>query len=311
MTDLLKLIFLGTGAAAPSITRRSPALAIQREGEVILCDCGEGVQVRLQQAGVSPADVRTILISHLHGDHLFGLPGFLSSQQLFKRVQPLTLYGPVGLKRYLDCVQAVSKYPVDYPLTVVELEEERHCFRAGAFEILVLPLCHTSPCLGYRLQEDAKAGKFDAQKAIALGIPNGPERKLLQQGQTVPVGGRLIDPADVVGPTIPGRVIAYCTDTMPCENALVLANDCDVLVHDATFSDAYADRAEPTRHCTSRQAAQIAKDAGAQQLMLWHLSIRVHGEQEAALLAQAREVFPPAELPSDLQELIINRRALP
>lgn len=308
MTDLLKIIFLGTGAAAPSPSRHSPALVVQRENELILCDCGEGTQVRLQQAGLSPTHVHTILLSHLHGDHLFGLPGFLSSQQLFKRTAPLTIYGPPGLRQFLNCIESVSKYRIEFPLQVIELcAESAESFHEGAFDIVSLPLRHSSPCLGYRLQESAKAGKFDVDKAAALDLPEGPERRLLQQGETVLLNGRTIQPSEVVGPSVPGRVIAYCTDTLPCENTLVLARDADVLIHDSTFSDAYADRAEPSFHCTSRQAAQIAQDAQVSRLMLWHLSIRVHGDEEAALLAQAREIFADSCLPNDLDSVIIGR----
>jgi ribonuclease Z len=308
MTDLLRIIFLGTGAAAPSPARRSPALIIQRENELILCDCGEGTQVRLQQAGLSPTHVHTILLSHLHGDHLFGLPGFLSSQQLFGRTAPLTIYGPCGLQQFLTCIESISKYRINFPMQVIELDEESTTFHEGVFDIVVLPLRHSSPCLGYRLQEPAKSGKFDAAKAEELGLPNGLERRLLQQGESVQVNGRTVQPSEVVGPPIAGRVITYCTDTLPCANTLVLAHEADVLIHDATFSDAYADRAEESYHCTSRQAAQIAQEAHVGRLMLWHLSIRVHGDEEAALLAQAREVFPDSYLPNDLDSVVISRK---
>ena len=309
MTDSLKITFLGTGAAAPSLTRGLPALAIQRQGKIILCDCGEGTQFRLQQAGLPPSKIHTICISHLHGDHIFGLPGFLTSQQLFGRTASLTIFGPPGMSAYIDAVAHISKYTLAYPVTVNELDPaERSEFEIDAFAVTAQNMLHSSPCLGYRFQESDKPGKFDQAKAEQLGIPQGPSRGQLQKGNSITVNGRTIEPEAVVGPPIPGRIITYCTDTRPCEAALQLAHDCDLLILDSTFSDAYKDRAEPTFHCTSREAAGIAKQANAKKLALWHLSIRVHGDEEAALLAQAREEFEDSFLPNDLDVISIRRR---
>lgn len=309
MTDALKIIFLGTGAAAPSLSRGLPALAVVRERRVILCDCGEGTQMRLMQAGISPAKIRTILISHLHGDHVFGLAGLLTSQQLMGRTAPLAIYGPPGLRGFLQCIADVSKYHLEFPLTITELSTEvREQFRENNFTISSQNLLHSSPCLGYRLQESPKPGVFDAAKAEELGIPEGPERARLLQGHPVKVGDEVVQPKEVVGPSQPGRIVTYCTDTRPCDSARQLAEDCDLLIHDATFSDAYADRAEPTFHSTSRQAAKVAHDARARKLALWHLSLRVHGAEEQSMLNEALEVFPHSELPSDLDTWDLSRR---
>ena len=309
MTDTVHIVFLGTGAAAPSLSRGLPSLAIIRENRIVLCDCGEATQLKLMQAGLSPAKIRTILISHLHGDHIFGLPGFLSSQQLLGREAPLSIYGPPGIQNFIDCMSQVSKYAVEYPLNIIELSpDNKENFREGQFLISSQNVLHSSPCLGYRLQESDKPGKFDADKANELGIPDGPERAKLVGGETIEFNGKTVHPSDVVGPSQPGRILTYCTDTRPCDAVLELAKECDLLIHDATFSDAYADRAEPTFHSTSRQAAEIAKQAHAQKLALWHLSIRVHGEEERALLEQAREVFPQSYLPNDLDLWDVPRR---
>lgn len=309
MSDQLKIVFLGTGAAAPSLSRGLPALAIYRQGKIFLCDCGEGTQLRLMQAGLPPSKIHTICLSHLHGDHIFGLPGFLTSQQLFSRNVPLTLYGPPGLSAYVETIAHISKYTLEYPVHTVELSPETtSTFQVDEFLVTAINLRHSSVCLGYRFHEKDKPGKFDAGKADQLGIPPGPLRRQLQHGESIQLENRQIDPNKVVGPAIPGRVITYCTDTRPCEAAVQLAHHCDVLIHDSTFSDAYADRAEPTWHSTSREAALMAQQAGARTLALWHLSIRIQPDEEAALLAQARQVFAHTILPNDLDELFVPRR---
>ncbi len=309
MTDQMNLIFLGTGAAAPSLSRGLPALVVQQENRLVLCDCGEGTQMQLQRAGLSSAKIHTILISHLHGDHLFGLPGLINSQQLLGRSRPLNIYGPIGLRRFIGCMKQLSAYEPDFALAIHELDEcdEQH-FDIPGFTVTARRLEHSSPCFGFRLQEPSKPGVFDADKAERLGIPRGMERAALQRGENVRVNGREIAAPEIVGPERPGRVIVYCTDTRPCEAGIELARHCDLLVHDATFSDAYADRAEPTMHSTGRDAARVAQTAGAKRLALWHLSIRLHGGEEENLLHQAREGFADAFLPSDLDVVKIERR---
>ncbi len=308
MTDQLKIVFLGTGAAAPSLSRGLPALALVRENKIILCDCGEGTQLKLLQAGVPPSKIHTICISHLHGDHIFGLPGLMTSQQLFGRTTSLTIYGPPGIAAYLDSIAAISKYKIEFPLQVVELDpDQTSTCQIDEFTVTTKNLAHSSPCLGYRFEESPRPGKFDNDRADELGIPQGPLRSQLQRGENIDVGGRRITAAEIVGPSQPGRVITFCTDTKPCEATLELADQCHVLIHDSTFSDAWADKAEPTCHSTSRDAAILARRANAQQLVLWHLSIRLHGDEEKNLLSQAREEFANCLLPNDLDELVVSR----
>jgi ribonuclease Z len=308
MTDQLYIVLLGTGAAAPSLSRGLPALAIVRESKIILCDCAEGTQLKLLQAGLSAAKISTICISHLHGDHIFGLPGFLTSQQLFGRTALLTIYGPPGIAAFVDTIANISKYELAYPVEVVEIDPGVTSeFTIHEFHVTCMNLCHSSPCLGYRFHESDKPGKFDDVTAEVLGIPLGPLRGQLQRGEAITLHKKLIQPQAVMGPPIPGRIITYCTDTRPCEATLQLARQSDLLIHDSTFSDAYADRAIPTFHSTSREAAEIAKVAEARKLILWHLSIRIHGEEELNLLAQAQQLFPMTVLPHDLDAIHVPR----
>lgn len=312
MTDSLKIIFLGTGAAAPTIARGLPALAVQKDNKIILCDCGEGTQLQLQRAGLSPAKIHTILISHLHGDHVLGLPGFINSQQLMGRHKPLSIYGPAGLRAFLDCAANISKYKPEFPLNIVELDPlSSETFFAADFSITFRNLDHSTPCLGFRIEEPPKPGPFDAVKADVLGIPPGPLRAALQRGESIVHNGRKVPASEIVGRPRPGRVIAYCTDTRPCTAGLTLAENCDLLVHDATFSDLYQVHAGPTKHSTGREAAIVARRAGAKKLALWHLSIRLRGEEEERLLGQAREEFVNTYLAADLASVDIQRSGGP
>ncbi len=307
MADVIELTFLGTGASVPSAKRGLPALVVSREGEAVLLDCGEATQFRISQADLHPSRNRTILISHLHGDHFFGLPGFLSSQQMADRQSPLMLAGPPGLKDFFSCLKNVSHFNVHFPLDIIELDGNEHePLHSSGFKITARPLEHRVPCLGYRLEESPKPGVFDADKAEALGLPHGPIRGRLQKGKAVEWRGRTISPEELIGPERPGRVIAYCTDTRPCDNAVKLAEHADVLIHDSTFNDAFAERARHTFHSTAREAAKVAQNAGARQLVLWHISTRLlYHDKE--LLDQARDVFLNSVLSQDLQTLSIER----
>jgi ribonuclease Z len=310
MSDDLKIIFLGTGAAVPSTRRGMPAMAIQKEGNIILCDCGEGTQIKMQQAGLSPSKISAILISHLHGDHLFGLPGFLTSQQLMNRTDPLTLVGPVGIKKFIHHIQTITRANVMYPIHFMELNGNTSMlFELADFQITAQKLEHSILCFGYRFKEKSKTGKFSLQKAEKLNIPPGPLRHQLQQGQTVIVNGRKIQPTDVMGPNRPGRTIVFCTDTRPLKASVNLARDCQVLIHDSTFAAADFELARESHHSTSREAAKVAQEAKAQQLFLWHISMRYNETQEQQLLNEAMEIFPASLLANDFLEIPLLRPA--
>jgi len=309
MSDELKLVFLGTGASLPTPRRGLPTMAIVREGTIYLLDCAEGTQMRLVQAGLSPTKIRYIFISHLHGDHIFGLPGYLTSQQMLDRKSPLLIIAPRGIKKLLDTIQAVSGYRLDYQLDIIELQEKEHHVQAGAFQITAALLDHRAPCYGYRFSEQEKPGKFNLKKAEEFGIPVGPLRSQLQQGKSVQLpDGRRVHPQDILGPPRPGRIITYCTDTRPCQAGIELAQNSDILIHDSTFMDSQEDRAQETYHSMARQAATIARQAGVRQLVLWHLSARINENDESTLLNEAREVFPNSLLPSDFQTIELPRR---
>ncbi|MBN2000250.1 ribonuclease Z, partial [candidate division KSB1 bacterium] len=288
--------------------RRLPALVIQHKGELVLCDCGEGTQMWLPQAGLSAAKISTIIISHLHGDHIFGLPGFLTTQTMLGRNTALSVYGPAGTKKYMEMIQDISGFEIHYPLEIVELEKDGTRFSAAGFDITARLLDHRITCFGYRFHEPAKPGKFNTEKADQLHIPSGPLRAQLQQGNSIIIGDRTITPAEVMGPERPGRIVTFCTDTRPTPNAIELARNGNVLIHDSTFGDDHADWAVQTFHSTSREAGEIARQSNCRQLLLWHISNRYDEEQEKILLQQAQNVFPNTMLGRDFLEIQIHRQ---
>jgi ribonuclease Z len=309
MNDQVYIHFLGTGASVPSMKRGLPAAVIIKDQIGILLDCGEGTQLKLLHAGISASKIRYIFLSHLHGDHLFGLPGFLTSQQMFQRIHPLTLFAPSGIRSFLDCLMQTTGFNPTFPFELVELAaDESGSLNFNDFNISYQPLDHKSPCLGYHFKEHHKPGKFNSERAKELGIPHGPERSRLQNGEAVKLGdGRIVKPEQVLESPIPGRTITYCTDTRPCDAAIELARESQILIHDATFTERHKERAFLTGHSTSLQAALIAKNANVEKLYLWHLSMRLDKEGEQQSLREARSVFPETFIAQDLDSICLNR----
>lgn len=303
----MEIIFLGTSAALPTLNRFGTAIAINLGGETLLFDCGEGAQIQFQKANLKPGKLSRIFITHFHGDHFYGLIGLLTSLQLNGREKPLHLYGPVGLNYYLDVMQKLSHFEFNYDVNIHEVEEtsESQRWKMPGYSVTALPLEHRVFVLGFRIEENPKPGKFDTDKADRLGIPEGPERSRLQNGESITLAdGKEIRPDEVLGPPQPGRKVAICLDTKPCTNAERLAQNADVLIFDATFDDSKTDLAETTGHATVTQAAELAQRAEVGQLILTHISQR-YSKTEDTLLKQARAVFPNTRLAFDLMRMEI------
>lgn len=306
----LEVILLGTSSATPTLRRGLSSVVILRDGEVILLDCGEGTQARLLKAGMKRRKFHRILISHLHGDHVFGLGGLLYSLNLSDRTEPLDIHGPAGLKRLVDFFLSFPRPArFSYPIRVFELPPDftGTVVEESGYRILARPLVHTVPTLGYRFEERDRPGRFDSDEADRLGVPFGPERGVLQHGGTVTLpGGRVVRPSDLVGPPRRGRVIAYCTDTAFCAAARQLAGGADVLIHEATYGDDLAEMARDRGHSTIRQAATVARDAGARLFIATHFSTRYENEVLAALEAEGREVFADLIMGRDLMRIEVR-----
>jgi ribonuclease Z len=293
----LSLFFAGTGGSVPSPRRGLPAVLVRRGGERLLFDCGEGTQRQLLRS-VGLADMECVFITHFHADHWLGLPGMLKSFALRDREQPLTVYGPVGLKRLMADTRFIYGRRLPYELSVVELAPAEAVERDG-YRVAAVPVNHTrAGAVGYVIVEDARPGELDPALAEQLGVKPGPDFGRLVRGESV----NGVAPEQVVGPAREGRKVVLSGDTSPCEALAIAAHQADVLVHEATFTEEEADRARETGHSTALQAAELARDAQARMLLLTHLSTRYGGRE---VRDEARTAFPAAEVARDFDTVEI------
>ncbi len=296
----LRLVTLGTGGMIPSLERSLPSTALKRDSEVILFDCGEGTQVQVMRAGIGFGGISSVLISHLHGDHITGLPGFLMTLSQTNRLKPLYIFGPPGIKGFWKALGRTLGFKTGYEVVIEEIEGDYQIDRGG-YRISATPVDHTTFCLAYALIEAKRPGKFDKAKAERLGVPAGPLFGRLQRGEEIALpGGILVKPSDVLGPPRKGRKVVYAVDTRPCKGVVNLAQGADLLVHEGVFGEELRKEANLRGHSTAAQAAEVAKEAGVGRLILTHISPRYRDVR--GLLAQARAVFPPTTIAKDLME---------
>ena len=292
----------------PTLTRGLSSTALVREGDVFLFDCGEGTQLQLMRSSVKRSRIHSIFIGHLHGDHLYGIAGLLSTLHLDGRETPLNVFGPDGLRTFLNAAFRTSDLQFEFKLTLKEfprgfrgrvLDEEEYYVEA-------LPLDHSIFCLGWRFQEKDKPGIFNLEKAEELGIPRGPLYGQLQHGEKVTLpGGRVITPDMVLGPPRPGESVVYCLDTQFSERSIQLADKCTALIHETTFGADAINLARERKHSTMEDAARVAKEAGAHSLIATHFSTRYDGRQISEIADDAREKFESITIGRDLLEIEI------
>ena len=304
MTDL-RLTFLGTGAGSPSLARNVSSLGQQwtGRGALWLFDAGEGTQQQFLRAPLRLSQLEHVYVTHLHGDHVFGLPGLLASRSSVQDIQtPVTLFGPPGLEEWLRVTLHLTGTGLRYPLTVQTVREGL-IFEDDARQVYCRRLAHRIVSYGYAVWEKPRPGTFDVQRAQALGIPPGPLYGRLKAGETLTLpDGRVVDGRTLVGPPRPGRRVVVCGDTAATPAAAELAQGADVLVHEATFLNDQADRAVQAGHSTAGSAAQVARDAGVGTLILTHISARydsVSASRLGELLAEAQAIFPNTLLARD------------
>ena len=299
---------LGTGSAVPTEHRHLSGTVLRREGHVLLFDCGEGTQLQVARAPVSHAALEAVFITHLHGDHVYGLPGVLTTLALLGREAPLRIVGPEGLGRFLRATPGADPARLPYRVDLTELapglaRETVH--ESEAFTVEARPIEHRVFCVGYRYQERTRPGRLDAAAAQAAGVAPGPAYDALKRGETVRgADGAAVGPEGLVGPPRPGVGVAYVLDTRPCSGGRALAAGADLLIHEATFGHALAARAAETGHSTARQAAEVARDAGAARLRITHFSAR-YGSPDA-LVAEAREVFAATDAAVELETITLT-----
>ena len=293
---MIRVTFLGTAAARPTVRRNVSAIALQREGDSFLLDCGEGTQRQMMRYGTGFA-VRDIFVTHLHADHFLGITGLLRTMALQGRTDPLRIFGPEASRGTLEQAVSLGVDRVPFPLTIDELHAGSRV-EYDEYDVVAFPVDHRMSALGYAFVEHERLGRFDVERARALGVPEGELFGKLHMGEAVEVDGRRVEPADVVGPPRPGRVVVYAGDSCPCEATIEIAKDASLLIHEATFGDDEADRARQTYHSTARGAAALASEAGVRRLYLTHISAR-YSDDPSALEAEAREAFPGAVIARD------------
>ena len=293
----LTLTFLGTGAAIPSLDRNVASLALAREGETLLFDCGEGTQRQMMRYGVSFA-VRDVFFTHFHADHLLGLTGLVRTLGLQDRTDPLRLYGPRGARRVLEHALAVGIERNKFPVQIEELAPGDRVSRQD-YDVVAVEADHRAPTLAYVLVEHTRLGRFQPERVRELGVPEGPLWGRLHRGETVDLpDGRRVGPTDLVGPPRPGRKVVISGDTRPSPVIGAAAAGADLLVHEATFSAEESEKADLTGHSTAADAAGIAREAGVRRLILTHISAR-YTREAPELLAEAQAIFPASMVARD------------
>lgn len=305
----MELHFLGTGAGVPSKARNVSSIALtmpEYGGRTWMFDCGEGTQHQLLNSSLKLSKLEKLLVTHMHGDHIFGIPGLLGSRSFQGVVNPLTIYGPSGIRRYVETVLSLSRTHLPFEWNVVEIADGM-VIEEPDFTIKIAQLEHVVPSFGFRLVEHDSPGKLQADRLKALGIPPGPLYRKIKRGESVELpDGRTIDGRNFLGPAQRGRIVTILGDTRRCDNSVTLAENADVLVHESTFSENESELAHTYFHSTAAEAAKTASDAKVSTLILTHISPRYH-EREQLLLDEARRIFGRTYLARDLWSYTISQ----
>jgi ribonuclease Z len=295
----LRITFLGTSAAAPTVQRNVSGLFLKRAGESFIFDCGEGSQRQMIRFGTG-FGIGAAFFTHFHADHYLGIIGFLRTLGMYGRTEPLTLYGPRPAGWLLPRAIGLGVEELPWPVDIREVGAGT-VHRGDGYRIEAFETDHRTPSLGYALIEEPRPGRFDVATARGLGVPEGPMFGKLQRGEAVVLSsGRVVEPAEVLGPSRAGRRVVVSGDTRPCEATALASKEADLLIHEATFGDDEQARAIETRHSTAREAAQVARAAGVKRLVMTHLSNR-YSADPSPLLVQAKEEFGACEVAEDGQ----------
>ncbi len=286
----MRATFLGTGGAVPTTVRAPSAVLVNRDGERLLFDCGEGTQRQMMRYGTG-FGISHLFVTHLHGDHILGIPGLIQTLDFNEREEPLAIHGPPGSKRHLQQLVHSGGYQPSFHVSVHETRPGNVAYQGEDYEVRAFETEHRTSSVGYTLVEDDRPGRFNRERAEELGVPVGPEFSKLHNGESVELeDGTIVEPEQVVGEPRPGRKLVYTGDTRPLDSTAEVAEDADLLIHDATFTDEESGRAVKTGHATAREAARVARDAGVRKLALTHISARYAAHPDP-LLEQATSVF--------------------
>ncbi|TDF99572.1 ribonuclease Z [Paenibacillus piri] len=309
----MEIYFLGTGAGMPSKERNVTSVILNLLAErntYWMFDCGEGTQHQVLKSPVRIGKLEKLFITHLHGDHLYGIPGLLTSRSYQGGDTPFTVYGPKGTNQFIRTALELSQAHLSYELLIHEMEsvEETVLFEDEQFTVSAAPLVHRVESYGYRIVEKPQKGRLHAEKLKTLGISSGPIFGRLKQGIDVTLeSGTLLKAADFIGPSYPGRVVVILGDTQPCEYSVKLARGADVLVHEATFAELKKHLAVEYDHSTAMDAARAAREAGAKALILTHISSRYQKDEAELLVREARQIHEHTYLARDFWSYEVPR----
>lgn len=299
----MELTFLGTGAGMPAKNRNVTAIMLNllaESNELWLFDCGEATQHQLLNSTLKPRKITTIFITHLHGDHLFGLPGLLSSRSFQGGENKVTIYGPTGIREYVETSLHISKTQLSYELDFVELAEAGRILENDTYQVDCVVLDHGIQSFGYRVIEKDRPGRLKVEELQKLGIAPGPiYQQVKEKEQTVLDNGQVLHRKDYLDEPKQGKKVVIFGDTRYVPQHIAFIQDADVLVHEATFDEAKAALAKAYYHSTTHQAARFAKDANIGKLILTHISSRYQNDMEKTLLQEAQAIFPNTKLASD------------
>ena len=303
---MLNVTFLGTAGSLPTPERNPSAILINREGEMILFDCGEGTQRQMMRARTGMMRLNYFFLTHLHADHILCIPGLLETMAFQGRIEPITIAGPIHTARLVECFKSVCYFSRNFEVIARELEPDE-VVRMKGYQVRAIETRHSVPSLGYVLEEDERLGRFDRDAAISLGVPPGPFFGRLQHGHEVVVKGKAVQPHQVMGQARPGRKVVYTGDTRPCRSVEEASHNADLLIHDSALASDMEDWAVETKHSTAKEAAELARRAGVRHLVLTHISSR-YSEDTTRLLNEARAIFEKTDVAEDLMSLEIRLR---
>lgn len=306
----MELTFLGTGAGVPSRNRNVTSIMLKlldESNEMWMFDCGEATQHQILKTTLKPRKVSKIFITHLHGDHIFGLPGFLSSRSHQGGDSLLTVYGPKGIKEYIQSFIRLTKTTLGYELRIIELDQEGIAFQNDQYQVIYHTLDHAIQSYGFRIVEADQTGELLIDKAREDGVPNGPLLGRLKKGLIVTLeDGRQLNGLDYIGPDKKGHIVTILGDTRYNEHAISLAKDADILVHEATFAAGEEKMARNYFHSTANQAGKVAATAGVKKLLITHISARYVGKAAGQLELDARKVFENTQIVKDFDSVAID-----
>ena len=299
----MEIIFLGTGGSVPTRYRNTSATAVRVGPEILLFDCGEGTQRQLMGSTVSFMKITRIFVTHFHGDHFLGLPGLIQSMNFAGRTEPLEIYGPEGTSDMVDTLVSLGYFQAGFEISGHDVDDYE-VVQAKGYSVMAVRTDHTIPSFGFVLEEDVRPGRFNKERAMELGVPEGPLFSKLQSGSSVMVKERTVTPEMVMGDPRPGLRVAFSGDTRPSEHFMESILGCDLLVHEATADASLREKAQEFGHSTAMDAATIASLAGVKTLYLNHFSGRY--EDVGLLVEEARNVFPNTFASEDLMVVQVN-----